>query len=117
MGSAHASEASQAADTSLPVVIEVLPPTLGIYVSCPDAPTVEVTPQYPYIKAPSGSVCGVEAWQVLGRSGELWLGAAWPLFSVETKRLVLSKSAVNHYLRATMAFKRARFWTNVSYPS
>ena len=56
-------------------------------------------------EAPSGSVCGVEAWQALGRSGELWLGAAWPLFSVETKRLVLSKSAVNHYLRATMAFK------------
>jgi hypothetical protein len=37
-------------------------------------------------------------------------------FSVETKRLDLSKSAVNRYLRATMAFKRARFWTNVSYP-
>jgi hypothetical protein len=38
------------------------------------------------------------------------------LFSVETKRLVLSKSAVNRRLRATMAFKQARFWTNVSYP-
>jgi len=61
-GTAHASEAAQAADTSQPVVIEVLPSTLGIYVSCPDAPTVEVTLQYPYIKAPSGSVCGVEAW-------------------------------------------------------
>ena len=38
------------------------------------------------------------------------------MFSVETKRLVLSKSAVNRRLRATMAFKQARFWTNVSYP-
>jgi hypothetical protein len=37
-------------------------------------------------------------------------------FSVETKRLDLSKSAVNRYLRATMAFNRDRFWTNVSYP-
>jgi hypothetical protein len=32
-------------------------------------------------------------------------------------RFEMSKSAVNHYLRATMAFKRARVWTNVSYPS
>jgi hypothetical protein len=51
----------------------------------------------------------------LGRPGQLWLGAAWRLFSVKTRRLAMSKSAVNHYLRATMAFKQARFWTSVFY--
>jgi hypothetical protein len=38
------------------------------------------------------------------------------LFSVKTRRLELSKSVVIHDLRATMAFKEARFWTNVSCP-
>jgi hypothetical protein len=52
---------------------------------------------------------GAAQWAVganaLSRWGRLRLGAAWRLFSVETRRIDLSKSAVNHYLRATMAFK------------
>jgi hypothetical protein len=70
----------------------------------------------------TAGVCSTEPWvptRCVGRDSCVrgLIGAAWRLFSVETRRLALSKSAVNHYLRATMAFKQARFWTDGSYLS
>jgi hypothetical protein len=54
----------------------------------------------------------------LRRPGQLWLGADLGLLgacfrSKPDGPLALSKSAVNHYVRATMAFKQARFRVNV----